>query len=323
MGILVRKFVLALLVAVLFLGPISWASIRANEKLLSDSTFELQDGTDTLIAGDSHAEVGLEPTHIPRSTSIAISGENYFYTYFKIRYFLQYNPGIRNVILSCGWHNFARHYQDSFLFGDKASTKLAYFPLLDEEGRRTIRRWAPEYLVPLLANDAGLPINFYKNDFLIKCIIIKGILHHDISKGDIPFYGGYRDLYNSRIDKSNIIKKIRIYYAKVPNTSEVEVSSIMVSYFRKIIELCRENSIRVILVNTPVHLKYREDVPCKMISEFDNIIKEAVSVPEVRYVDLTDFSLPESYFLDGDHVNRNGADVVTAVVADILAENGK
>jgi hypothetical protein len=313
MRILVGKIVLALLVGTLLLGPISWASIRAKEKILTDQIFQLSDGTETLIAGDSHMEVGFDPTHLPGSASISTSAENYFYTYFKLRHFLQRNPGIRTVILGCGWHNFTRGYQESFLFGDKAATMQEYFPLLDEGGTRTLRRWSPDYLVPLLVYDAGLPIGLYKNKFLLK-----GILRRQLSKTDIPFYGGYRGSDRSRIDEAKIREKLQLYYACVPPSSEVEVTPLMVVYLRKIIELCRANSIRVLLVNTPVHSLYREGVPGKMISEFNRIIAETSAAPWVRYVDLSDLPLPMSSFLDGDHVNRSGAGVVTKVVADML-----
>jgi hypothetical protein len=314
MRILVGKIFLALLVGTLLLGPISWASIRAKDHMLADPIFRLPDGTETLIAGDSHAEVGLDPTHLPGSASIATSAENYFYTYFKIRHFLRRNPGIKTVVLGCGWHNFTRGYQESWLFGDKAASKQEYFPLLDNGGTRTLRRWSPDYLVPLLVYDAGLPIGLYKNNFLLK-----GIVGRQLSRKDIPFYGGYLGLDSSRIEGAEIREKLQLYYACAPPASEVEVSSVMVVFFRKIIELCRANSIRVLLVNTPVHSLYREGVPGKMISEFNRVIAETIAAPGVRYVDLSDLPLPESSFLNGDHVNRRGAGAVTKVVADMLA----
>jgi hypothetical protein len=312
MRILFGKIILALLVGTLLLGPISLASVRAKERMLADPVFRLPEGTRTLIVGDSHLEKGLNPEDLPGSASIAYSGETYFYTYFKLRHFLRFNPAIRTVILGCGWHNFPGEFNESRLFGDRAADYQAYFPLLDVEGTRVLRRWSPDYLVPLLLFDFGLPIGIYKYD---NKALLKGILRHPLSMTDIPFYGGHK---GSQVAGPINRKRLMEHYAFTSSTLELEISSITVVYFRKIIELCRKENIRVLLVTTPVHKGYRDGVPIKAISYFNGIIAEMTMLHGIQYIDLSTFPLPNSSFRDADHLNRRGASAVGKIVGTLL-----
>ena len=315
---LVWKLTLCLFVGAAIIGPFVLAILSAKERLLADPVFRFPEGTRILIAGDSHMETAIDPANLPGCTNIASSSENYFYTYFKLRHFLNRNPGIRTILLGCGWHNFSRVYNESLLVGDRAGSMADYFPYLDKDGKKVIRRWSPDYLVPFLTYDVGLPIGFYKNKYLQK-----GVFLRSLSVSDITTYGGYVEKNVTQIKPADVRKKLDIYYGN--SSSDSGGSPIMLEYIRKMIDLCEARSVRLILVNTPVHSMYREGVPEWAVDNFERIIPELTVQRNVQYVDLSGLSLPNSSFLDGDHVNRKGAEIVVKAVAEIIdpaRENG-
>ena len=99
------RLVKRLIVAVLLLGalllPVSWAVRRAKTRVLASPVFVVPRNIRTLFVGDSHVEVGLDPHRWPCSANFAKSGENYFFTYHKLRHLLMRNPQIAKVVVGC------------------------------------------------------------------------------------------------------------------------------------------------------------------------------------------------------------------------------
>jgi hypothetical protein len=307
MKILISKILFFLIIATTVLVPLTWSIRNAKNRVLVSAVFRLPKGTKTLIAGDSHMETGVSPRNLPYSYSIALSGENYFYTYSKLKYFIEVNNCINTVILGCSWHNFAKKYQESYLFGDKSSAMHGYFPLLGDEDKSVIKRWSPDYIVPFLVYDIGMPIGIYKDKF-----IVAGLIDAQIKKDDVNFYGGYKELTGSKYKDTSVKEKINLYF----DGDYSNESNLMNTYLHKIIQLCEKNNLQIVLVNSPVHPYFKERVPEHFITAFNkqltNIVKQ---YSHAKYIDMSSLTLPSSVYYDGDHMNKIGA----AIVANYLA----
>jgi len=94
----------------------------------------------------------------------------------------------------------------------------------------------------------------------------------------------------------------------------------MIDYLNRIIRLCRDRHISVVLFNAPVHREYRDRIPAKVIESFDRTKSELLNkYSNVRFVDYSDFALPDDYYSDCDHVNWRGDDLVSRSLNTLLA----
>jgi hypothetical protein len=303
MMVLFKKIVFLFVLVAVVLVPLSWIVRRANHQMVCASMFKLPNGTKTLILGDSHLETAINPKDIPNSYSIAKSGENYFYTYNKLIHFLKNKQNIETVIIGCSWHNFSKIYQEPCLFGDKSETMSGYFPLLNNNSKSVIKRWDPNYIVPFLTYDIGLPLGIYKDRFLLA-----GLMHKQLAISANPFYGGFRDINASNVNDSAIGEKIKLYFGD----ENLANSQLMVTYLHKVIELCDRNNIEVVLVNSPVHPQFREKVPKFYIEAFNVILTDLrYKYKHLDFIDISDLDLPGDAYYDGDHVNKIGSAIVS------------
>jgi hypothetical protein len=90
----------------------------------------------------------------------------------------------------------------------------------------------------------------------------------------------------------------------------------MSGWLWRILATCEARNIRVVLVNTPVHPRYRRRVPQSLVDAYDTTLHKALrAFPRTRYVDLSALPLEEDFYYDGDHVNSRGALIVTRILA--------
>lgn len=303
---LIGKIFLFIIIGLLVLSPICILSKQSYLQSLKAPVFRFNKEVTILIAGDSHTQSAINPDYISHSVNIAESAENYFYTYYKLRHFLDNNPQVTTVILAFSWHNFSADYQESFMFSDISSTIDLYFPLLDQAGRDVIKSWNSSYLVPWARHTLGMPLQVYRERLLQR-----KILGLPLNRENFDFFGGYRSSKTSNVSQENISKKLKRYY-NVTSSSGSNSSTYMTDYFGKILELCAKRHIKVVLFNSPVHKMYRDGVPKSSVTYFNALkSKLLLQYENVEYVDCSDFTLPTDHFYDGDHVNSKGTKVVT------------
>lgn len=147
--------------------------------------------TDTLAIGASDIEFSLNSEIIKNSCNVACPAENYFYSYYKLRFILQGNPQIKTVILGFGYPGLTQA-SGRDLYGSKAATFYdRYFMFLDGEGRKTVSGFNRYYLFSLAKFHYGLPVEFYKQiDLLWR------VLSNNVDITAYPFWGGFRRISN-------------------------------------------------------------------------------------------------------------------------------
>lgn len=280
--------------------------------------FKLAPNINTLIVGDSHTETSLDPSFLPGSVNVSASGESIFFTYYKLKYFLMQNPGVvHNVILAFSYHNISKKYQEDYLFDDiKASYSMGnYYNYLDYSGKIKLvdSRNLNNFVVYSLKNELGFPLMEYKEGNTLKLLF-----KNYIKSSEIEGFGGFHAYENSDLDQNKTKLKIKLYYFD-DNENYAGYSQIMIDSLDNIASMCAKDHIRLYLYNAPLNLAYRHQVPVAAYDGYDKVVKSLMD----RYFNVTllDFSkepLGDSFFLDGDHVNKIGAIAVSRKLSNQL-----
>lgn len=297
--ILVSIGTLALLSASCAFGRLVWVA-----PVFTPSSFKLDARTETLIVGASRSDASFDTNQIPNSRSVSLNGEPLFFTYHKLRNVLNNNTGVKNVIIATG----SAHIgicQDRYVFGgDSASRKnhMAYYPFLDAEGKRRIRRFSEDYITSAVRYEYGLPLG-YMND-------IKPVINHfrqhfvasdfECWQGDGPIDA------ESQVSLSHIKKKIDFYFYDDGDVGDV--SQFALEHLELIATLCESRGVRLWLIKTPLHADFRNLVPQDCFEAHSKLVQTLAQNHE--HVELLDYStlpIETSKFLDGDHLNSVGA----------------
>jgi hypothetical protein len=96
--------------------------------------------------------------------------------------------------------------------------------------------------------------------------------------------------------------------------SQSQASSIQAAYLDSIVDLVTDREVKLTVLNTPVHPRYAKEIPSGLIIALDSVWREMESTPGVRLLDLSGLSLPDSMYLDFDHLNVFGARTVGMLI---------
>lgn len=246
----------------------------------------------TIFIGDSHMEMGLNDQLFPNSVNLAKSSDGYIHTYAKLKAVMKSNPQIRNVVLSYSPHNLSSYF-NTFIVGRDARYGFAdYFPILPAAERRE-----------LLRRNKLLGIK------ALSLILTNGFTNLVADSNRYSFLGRFSPRPFRLKDTSTIMKRIDVQFYEQGRLRPV--SSLQKLYLEKIIDLCFERDIKLVLIKMPVHRVYRNLVPKEYRDEYFSNIRNK----PVLLFDCIDLHLPDASFLpDGDHVNAEGADSTTKFI---------
>ena len=245
----------------------------------------LNDNITDIYIGDSHLQCAIQDSLLLNSKNLGTSSESYYFSYFKLNHVLKSNPNIHRVYLGYSYHNLSEYY-DEYIFG-KFSNSVSpnYFFILPFKEQMKMIRW----------NLSDLPA-------YIKSILKKGVIIM-LPKRSLPFIGGYENPFSDvSAIKSSMDKRLNLQYYS--NGDIIDFSSINLSYFNKIINLCNDYNVEIILLNTPLHKYYQSKLPTEYIKEYNAIIDKT----KLNVIDFQNFDFTDSCFIpDGDHVSMEGA----------------
>jgi hypothetical protein len=261
---------------------------------------EYNDTLKYLSFGNSHDCINAYI--LDKSFNYGSPSENYVQTYYKFRSVLQkYSKRPEQVIL----------FIDISDFGPKISNRFDYTSY-----------WV-KYVdfaeLARLKHDKDLRINWFAGKFCSYAGNYKEMqltLLYLIKIGHLDLYRGYhppRDFRNFAREKDRrklARKKAELYFTKDDYFDED-----MAFYFERLLRLCQDHHINVILIRMPVTKEFFEEasriVPIdKLYEKADKVISKYPNV--IHVLDYHDryFDHPE-YFFDPDHLNPVGSDSLT------------
>lgn len=304
LGLSMRVFSKILLIILLLISMGYLAqSIRARREERISTEFPSEEETRVLILGDSHAVAGIDPQYIPFSANWAQVGEELEFSYYKLLHALRVGLKPKDLILTCSFFNFLAP-KDS-----QSEMMKRYHPLLDKDF----------YKAKFAFQEADASVYYYYlTNIIMPDYIPVGILNDFVLlHGPLDYYGAYDRREGSAIgDLRSLHKAIQRHYFVGKELRDF--SPLRVHYFNEFITLCRDQDIRLWVVNTPLNDQYIERVPTEISSQYYQII--ANRKHDFKFLDYSHISLPDSMFFDYDHLNYNGAQIFSEVIASGLQE---
>jgi hypothetical protein len=237
-----------------------------------------------LVIGHSHPECAFNDSLIDGLCNCSNSGEAYFYTFLKTKKIIEQNPQIKTVFIEFSNNQITKHMNDR-IWGDKG--ELPRFP------QYASFLGKDDFLLLYKNNSKGvkknLPIAFRNNVNRV----ITG-LHSNIK-------GGYRYLIRDKTD-SLLVAQEKEKKIAVDSANNDELSDTNIAYLTKLIELLKENHIKIYLIRSPLHKKY-EGYENEQI--FQSVLSAKFS--DMEFLDFSKYPLLNSEFGDLGHLNYRGA----------------
>ena len=252
------------------------------------SIFKIDKSCNILILGDSHTECALNDSLFSSAVNISSSADAYFYSYLKMKKFIENNPQINTIILGFGYHDLGFSLEE-WTYGDKFILEKIpkYFFLMNGKEILQVFKFNPR-LAP------GLIPEIYRSAFKLT---IKSILGNNYKQVG---FGSYLNLlYNKLEEDIQRLKK-----EKNRDVIKFNYSPTQVKYLLLISDFCKKHNIRLILLSTPIYKNLRQNY--KNIKEYYYIFYKKY-LSNNTLLDFSNLNLSDSSYADCEHLNYFGA----------------
>lgn len=313
---MVKKLIIKLIIFLLLLLAVNsvfnslYKKNMAMNRLFNLQDEQIADYHDTLrylMIGSSHNCVN--PQILGNSFNYATPNENYIKNYYKLKSLLE-NKNIypEYIILNNELPLFSPFASTRFKYDSYWIKYVDYFELAREKNDNDyIYKW--------------LEGNYFSYVGKFKEILMSLYLLSDTNK----VINGYRqppDLKNFADRKKSMeIARSRaiLYLSDFKHLNEE-----MLEYFNKIMSLCRENNIKVVLLSMPVSNEYyNATFEVANVEHLNNEVDSVVGLYKDMAIQLNYekvfFDHPE-YFYNPDHLNPMGADSVSRLIKKDLEQ---
>ena len=283
-----KKFTINILIKMILLIFVIGLNIIFN--IVAIKSVNIYKKDNFFVFGDSHSRHALNPKLISKYCANYSQGaEPLSLSYFKIENVIK-RTEVDTIILSFSPHNIAE-FNDQKLVNRKWSSALMqrayslnihkYEGLIDKNELNKAR-----------LSNMGLFPKLYHDDFL----------------------GHYEPLDSkfSSLSETRLMETIKKHYGVNPENSKV-VSKVQLSYLKKIVSLCNRNNVQLILWCSPLHRDYLARVPDQIMEEYKRVLNSYAFT-----LNFTEMTLDDSSFRDHDHLNEEGASLVSNAVRSSL-----
>lgn len=248
----------------------------------------LDPGVHTVLVGDSQVRFAVDDRELPGVRNLARTSETYFFSYLKLREVLEHNPQVTDVLVGFNYHNLSP-YCDDYIFGRPALTIAPrYYDVLDLHAAARLSSSNPRLV---------------------------GVLLQEALLGDPSahrYAGRFPTEFPTERCFSPAVMRKRIALQFGGGVEPGDLSALNPGYLRRIERLCARRGVRLTLIATPLHERYRNRVPAAFVAAHRRVAAE-LGAPVFRFEGL---SLGDEDFLpDGDHVSKRGAAAATRYFA--------
>ena len=251
--------------------------------------------SEVLLMGGSHINSGLNPKYIANSQNLAASGETYFDTFYKLKYFVN-NPNnhITKVVFGFGHNNICGLNDDKYI---KEAMSIDY-----------LGRTYP--IIPFnVLNRVGVNKIGYLKTIIRKMCLYPRVKHEGfVGKG-----------FNGRLPNlsmSDAAKRVEWHYyvnGTVRRESERDIK-----YLDSIINFAGINNVELVALNIPQRKEYYSAIPESIKRKYKEIRMSLIE-RDIRMIDLLEMELDSSSFANHDHLSNEGAEIISKIVSDSLS----
>ena len=275
--------------------------------------YEMEENSvDVLFLGNSHAASSFSPQELYNSFGItsynlACEQQSMLTSYYWLKEALRFqSPQI--VVLDC--HLLFPNYLDSVLNSDEGCTRKAF----DHMKWSSVKREAIEDICSLDSNHSK--ISYYLPNIRYHTRW-KELLESDFSYGEIH---AHHELKGYNVLPYCVGYQEYVPYEEGTVTDQAEVVPVMGEYLDRIIQLCKEEGITLILTETP---------STYASVERHNTIRELANAKEVLFIDFNERNVYEvlGYDFPVDncdygHANIWGATKMTSYMGGVFGQLG-
>ncbi len=267
---------------------------------------------DVLITGDSHSKCGIDPDVLGNAFNYAIFNESYLKTYYKLKSLFEGgDKKIGTVIIPLDLHSFGGYRIDEF---DPLHYWARYVDF-GEVGR--IRGRRAHYAF------TGIRARFFSyvdNDQNVFWSLDDAISAP--SERGLKMRGGYTRLRTNFAKRPQEYRDREISKRAGRHFGKGAVfDDDMAHYFRKLVELCEENGVRVAVVSLPIPKEYYDAAAKKIsVDELDSKVAALLDkYPDALRLDYRNLFFDRTeLFADTDHMNEEGAKILSGMLRDDL-----
>lgn len=246
-------------------------------------SFEIGPTKNVLVLGDSQGQFCISDTITGNTYNLCRFGEGYLSNYLKLKQVLNYPNQIDTLL-------------------------LIFTPFTTDKNSDS-RDFSPETVNHILGKYYPF---FTKEEIKLFSIpyMLQGVLR-SITYTDISFhsFGSSGMLYGNHID--TVIKK----QAQKDTNETIYGNKVELQYLDKIINLCDNHHIQVILFSPPI---YQADRFYDM-DNFYEIYHQRYS--QIPLCDMTEIAFPDSCMADINHLNIHGARRISHEIKDLGLQN--
>lgn len=297
---------LAVLTCLLADGIFKSLVLSQSQLERKEKQFENKKGSvKILFMGDSHVQRGIDPSKFEAAFNYSSNGESYLQTYFKLKKALEEGvPMLEWVMLPLDGHSLSSFRTDRVVDEAYWSKFIPMFSLAREDNSWS---WLRKGLVGRFASFTG------KSESLLD--FARGNIGADRTELINGFAPGNGSIANQKDWKSKTKKRSDAYF-----NGQTLIDPILIDYLLKTYNMCSNRGIRVAFIRYPVSKEFKEHRAYPSISKLESELKKAGLESRINALDYeTIFSNEELYFLDGDHLNSEGASRLSQQIAkDIL-----
>ncbi len=255
-----------------------------------------------LIIGDSRTKAGFLPDRLwEGSYNLSLGGATPIEGYYTLKDYLEYHSPPETVIMAYA----PMHYMDV----DTLWTRSVYFHTLSDENFKELVSYAQQF-----EDTENILIEDYKTEYLMYRFYMPNkyatalkksafVMRHEKTKQkyDIMVEFDGHTYYGTADESGDINGEAKV--------TDFDDSDIIRAYMGRIIALCRENNIRLIVEQTPMNETSYGILTPEFKEHFRAYMQElAAQNPDVMvYPDF--YCYPNTCFGDADHLNKNGVEV--------------
>lgn len=265
--------------------------------------FKLEPSTSTLIIGASHSATALDPDYIDDALNVASSGEPLFFTYYKTKALLKINPQIKHLVVAISPIHIGSYAEKQLFQGNSASRKYAmdYYFLVDDLSDPLIQTFSSDNIIAYLKFHWGMPFNYMSD---LKVVV--NYYRNKVTFTDYSFFGGVERVDGNHIEPNRQRAKAEFYF--LDEINQINPSNVGIEVIHRIANLSKEFDVTLSIVSTPMHPYFISQIPDSIQNKYDEVIYKVTSQnPKVNFIDLSNLPMAETKFLDGDHLNTQGA----------------
>lgn len=295
---------------ILFVAVLALGARAVNHWLLRFQGPVWTDRPHTLILGDSHVRVAIDPSAVPGSRNVAQDAEPLMVTHLKLERLLEAASEVSTVVLGFGPHSLAP-FHDGKLQSPDVAPEMArrYYSL------------GPWWKVPGIPISGGAVLTaearylWTPNLDLTRNFVLR-VVGRPVP--DPPFVGWHAPLGASSLT-DGVLQAVATRHFGVDAASTLP-SRVQEASLRRAVAMARDRGLLIVLVSTPTHPRYRALVPRSLRERFEDVWSELTLQSGVYGLDLSDWTLPDAEYADFDHVSAVGAARVSAEVASRLED---